>query len=70
MSQRDMDDFMSVIIARVNRKNTIDNIISIIMNPENRIQPRRKIVIINKIKSAILTSILERQNKIKTRYCI
>lgn len=71
MNQEEMDDFMSNAIARINNKKLIEDIISNIMNinPDYRVGLRRRLVIINKIKSAILISILERQNKIIRKHC-
>lgn len=70
MNQEEMDDFTSNIVAGINNKKLIEDIISNIMNPELRVGFRRRIVVINKIKSAILISILERQNKIRRKHCV
>lgn len=70
MNQEEMDDFTSNIVAGINNKKLIEDIISNIMNPELRVGFRRRIVVINKIKSAILISILDKQNKIRRKHCV
>ena len=65
-----MDDFMSPIIARVNNREVMNNIISTIMNPDFRVGLRRRLVIINKIKSSLLSGVFEKQEEIKRKHCV
>jgi len=69
MNQREMDDFMSNIISRVNNKEVMDNIISTIMNPDYNVGLRRRLVIISRLKSSLLNNILDKQQKIKRKHC-
>ncbi len=69
MNQREMDDFMSVIIRKINNKEVIGNIISTVMNPDYRIGLRRRLIVINKIKNSLLGGVLDKQEEIKRKHC-